>query len=111
SPAACSAGRPGACSASPCTATSLTTPRSVRAARPISTAPTANPDHQAGGHGTTEDPVDRRRLGPMSTDTTEPVTVPDAPSAPFGSVFGPVMSVARFDGTSWSAPEVADADS
>jgi branched-chain amino acid aminotransferase len=47
----------------------------------------------------------------MSTGTTEPVTVPDAPTAPFGSVFGPVMSVARFDGASWSSPEAAELDS
>ena len=47
----------------------------------------------------------------MSTDTTEPVTVPAAPTAPFGTVFGPVMSVSRFDGRSWSAAETADLDS
>jgi branched-chain amino acid aminotransferase len=47
----------------------------------------------------------------MSTDTTEPVTVPAAPTAPFGSVFGPVMSVARFDGSSWSTPGAAATDS
>ena len=37
----------------------------------------------------------------MSTTTT--VQIPPAPSAPFGSVFGPVMAVARFDGTTWSS--------
>jgi branched-chain amino acid aminotransferase len=39
------------------------------------------------------------------------ITVPDAPTAPFGSVFGPVMAVSRFDGASWSAPEAAELDS
>jgi branched-chain amino acid aminotransferase len=55
--------------------------------------------------------VDRRRLGAMSTDTTASVTVPAAPTAPFGTVFGPVTSVTRFDGTSWSAAESAELDS
>ncbi|MET0460240.1 MAG: branched-chain-amino-acid transaminase [Ilumatobacteraceae bacterium] len=36
---------------------------------------------------------------------------PAAPSAPFGSVFGPAMAVAHFDGASWSAPEVVALDS
>jgi branched-chain amino acid aminotransferase len=39
----------------------------------------------------------------MSTTTS--IEVPPAPSAPFGSVFGPVMAVATFDGAAWSAPE------
>jgi branched-chain amino acid aminotransferase len=45
----------------------------------------------------------------MSTTTT--VQVPPAPSAPFGSVFGPVMAVARFDGGAWSTPEAVDVES
>jgi branched-chain amino acid aminotransferase len=44
----------------------------------------------------------------MSETTT--IEIPPAPPGPFGSVFGPVMSVARFDGTSWSAPDVAPVD-
>jgi branched-chain amino acid aminotransferase len=36
--------------------------------------------------------------------------IPAAPSEPFGSVFGPVMSVARFDGASWSAPVSTELD-
>jgi len=34
-----------------------------------------------------------------------------APSAPFGSVFSPLMSVARFDGGSWSEPDIGPLDS
>lgn len=34
-----------------------------------------------------------------------------APTAPFGSVFGPAMAVSRFDGGSWSPPEVVALDS
>jgi branched-chain amino acid aminotransferase len=37
--------------------------------------------------------------------TTPTVHVPPAPSAPFGSVFGPVMAVARVDGGAWTTPE------
>ena len=44
----------------------------------------------------------------MSLDITTHVAAPDAP---FGSVFGPAMSVARFDGTAWSAAEVVALDS
>jgi branched-chain amino acid aminotransferase len=38
----------------------------------------------------------------MSATTT--IQIPPAPTEPFGSVFGPVMAVARFDGVTWSAP-------
>ena len=44
----------------------------------------------------------------MSTTT---VQIPPAPSAPFGSVFGPVMAVARFDATTWSSAEPVDLES
>ena len=37
------------------------------------------------------------------TETPTPVA---APTAPFGSVFAPTMSVASFDGTAWSPAEV-----
>ena len=45
----------------------------------------------------------------MTTDTTIDVT-PDAPAAPFGTVFGPAMAVSHFDGTRWSAPSVVSTD-
>ncbi len=37
--------------------------------------------------------------------------IPPAPSEPFGSVFAPQMSVARFDGAVWSAAETVELDS
>ncbi len=37
--------------------------------------------------------------------------IPPAPSEPFGSVFAPEMSVARFDGAVWSAAETVELDS
>ena len=52
---------------------------------------------------------------PQPTETTtegaRAVAAPAAPDAPFGSVFGPAMAVSRFDGVSWSAPEVVALDS
>src|SRR4051812_37571140 len=41
----------------------------------------------------------------MSTTT---VPIPPAPSAPFGSVFGPVMAGSRFEGGTWSDPDAVD---
>ena len=43
--------------------------------------------------------------------TTTTVPIPPAPGAPFGSVFGPVMAVTRFDGGTWSEPDAVDLDS
>ena len=45
----------------------------------------------------------------MSELTT--IEIPPAPTEPFGSVFGPVMAVATFDGVAWSTPDVAAVDS
>ena len=44
---------------------------------------------------------------PQPTESTIDI---DAPPAPFGSVFGPTMAVARFDGASWSPPQVVATD-
>ena len=38
-------------------------------------------------------------------------TARPAPTAPFGSVFSPLMSVARFDGETWSEPTITPLDS
>jgi branched-chain amino acid aminotransferase len=48
----------------------------------------------------------------MSAETTMTATpeIPPAPSEPFGSVFAPQMSVARFDGVGWSAPTTTALD-
>lgn len=48
-----------------------------------------------------------------STHTADdPTSTPrPAPTGAFGSVFGPQMSVARFDGERWSEPELAPLDS
>lgn len=43
--------------------------------------------------------------------TTESTIDAGAPAAPFGSVFGPAMAVSRFDGATWSTPEVVALDS
>ncbi len=43
-----------------------------------------------------------------SPTTPTPATEQPATAAPFGSVFGPSMAVSRFDGASWSPPEVVD---
>ena len=49
---------------------------------------------------------------PQPTETTDgALAAPAAPDAPFGSVFGPAMAVSRFDGTTWSVPEVVGLDS
>ncbi len=42
---------------------------------------------------------------------TESTVDIDAPPAPFGSVFGPTMAIARFDGVSWTPPQVVATDS
>ena len=44
----------------------------------------------------------------MSTDTSTFVAAPDAP---FGSVFGPLMAVARFDGAAWTAAATVPCES
>jgi branched-chain amino acid aminotransferase len=44
----------------------------------------------------------------VSTETPTPVA---APTAPFGSVFGPTMSVASFDGAVWSPAELVALES
>lgn len=45
-----------------------------------------------------------------TSSSDDAITARPAPSAPFGSVFGPVMSVARFDGRSWGEPATAPLD-
>ncbi|MET0144112.1 MAG: aminotransferase class IV [Ilumatobacteraceae bacterium] len=48
-------------------------------------------------------------MSPTSPPTTAaPTTGPAPTGAAFGSVFGPSMAVSRFDGATWSAPEVVD---
>ena len=42
---------------------------------------------------------------------TESTVDIDVPPAPFGSVFGPTMAIARFDGVSWTPPQVVATDS
>ena len=50
---------------------------------------------------------------PQLTDALAVDTPPvvEAPTAPFGSVFAPLMAVSRFDGHAWSAPDLAALDS
>jgi len=45
----------------------------------------------------------------MTTEIASDVS-PDAPAAPFGSVFGPAMATSSFDGEAWTAPEVVGTD-
>ena len=59
-------------------------------------------------------PLGRRRRSPCRSPPRPrhgAVAAPAAPDAPFGSVFGPAMAVARFDGVAWSAPEVVALES
>lgn len=50
-------------------------------------------------------------MSTTSTTDDRPTGSRPAPSGPFGSVFGPQMSVARFDGERWSEPELAPIES
>ena len=56
-------------------------------------------------HGRPRPPAEQ----PGAPVTAETTTFVAAPDAPFGSVFGPPMAVARFDGAAWSAAEVGAA--
>ena len=42
--------------------------------------------------------------------TAETTTFVAAPDAPFGSVFGPLMAIAHFDGTAWTAAQTVPCD-
>ena len=42
--------------------------------------------------------------------TRRPAVAADQPTAPFGSVFAPLMALSRFDGATWSEPELAGVD-